>query len=110
MEIMNIVKEHIDFNREGTPLDKIRVGRSYSPKTFNLKGLRSSRFTRSKSGAYDIIDPYDIKKFLQNIQAGFYPSNFYLESEDSVDLICADELLEMGYTGILFKEKYYRLG
>ena len=107
---MNIVRENINFKRGGDPLDKIRVGKSYSPKTLEVDGLYSTKFVALNSGGNEITDPYDVKKFLQNVQNGFYPCNFYLKPNEFTDLIPSDELLERGYTGILFKGKYYKLG
>jgi hypothetical protein len=97
------VYESLRFEREGNPLDKIQSGINYSPKTFRVDGI----FTR-----YDvpIKEPYDIRKFLQNIQNGFYPVNFFLKQEGTEKRISSDWLKEYGYTGIVYEDKYYPLG
>ena len=94
------------FTRSGNPLDKMRIGGKYAEGTFNIRDIWGGLENH-------IENEYDIRKFLQNLTRGFYPSNFYIS--DNIhpmmgNFLCADELKKEGYKRVRYKDQYYELG
>ena len=103
------VYENINFDRDADSLDKLGVGKKHAPGTAHVLEITDTNGAR-------IEHEYDRKKFLQNIQNGLYPSNFYVVLGDesvinqTANWIAADKLRTVGYTSIYHDGKYYELG
>ncbi|MDD5649153.1 MAG: hypothetical protein PHF86_01865 [Candidatus Nanoarchaeia archaeon] len=97
----------INFERKGSSLNKLKIGTKYSPKTAEVSAIMDLNGNL-------IQDEYDKKKFLQNIQNGFYPSNIMVLIMNNTDNtkfgLTSNELKDYGYLGINYKDKYYKLG
>jgi len=101
------VNENINFKRGGSVKDTIGIGEHRSEVTFEVGAVASESGYR--------MEGYDERKFLSNIENGFYPANMGVmaigESPKGYQAYYAStELRDLGYQFLKFKEKYYKLG
>lgn len=106
----NYVYEAIDFERGQNPKDALDIGRYRSDVTLDMDKSRGFVATPS---AVPLEDPYDLRKFFQNLESGFYPSNLgilYYNRNGVLEYVYADNLKKSGFDNILYKGKRYFLG
>jgi hypothetical protein len=101
------VFENINFERGKDPKSSMNVGRFRDEITLTIHGIVSER-TKDP-----ITSEYDVRKYFQNLENGFFPSNIMMMENypgQPTAYYFPEDLLDLGYKNVRYLDKIYKIG